>query len=171
MVDNCLKYNTPDADQSTTEDERDEAKWFCRYAKKFRRKWKKARESVLRSEKLIFRPLVKCPDCHRVILLSGIFGHVGRVHGGLKFDWGKVTYLCPFCDAEGKECATFEEMQAHVEEKHEGCTIHITPSTRGNSSNTSNIFLGEAFEMPLDTGMVESTSVGLDLMDKLNHGE
>jgi hypothetical protein len=42
MVDNCLKYNTPDADQPTTEEQRNEATWFCRYARDFRRKWKEA---------------------------------------------------------------------------------------------------------------------------------
>jgi hypothetical protein len=42
MVDNCLTYNTPDADQPTTEEQKGEAIWFCRYARDFRRKWKEA---------------------------------------------------------------------------------------------------------------------------------
>jgi hypothetical protein len=98
-------------------------------------------DDPLNSKKLASHPLAKCPNCPKVLLLRGIFGHFGRVHGGLKFDWGKVAYHCPFCDAEGKECATyttFEETQAHVEEEHEGCTlVHITPSTRGNNSSNS----------------------------------
>ena len=43
MVDNCLEYNsTSDADQSITEDQRKEAKWYCVYGNEFRRKWKEA---------------------------------------------------------------------------------------------------------------------------------
>jgi hypothetical protein len=41
MVDNCLEYNsTSDTNQSITEDQRKEAKWYCVYGNEFRRKWK-----------------------------------------------------------------------------------------------------------------------------------
>jgi hypothetical protein len=107
-------------------------------------------EDPLHSKTVTSQPLAKCPNCPKVLLLCGIFGHFGRVHGGLEFDWDKVKLICPFCDAEGKKCATFttfEETQAHVEEEHEGCTlVHITPGTRGNNSSSITLFGGMTFE-------------------------
>jgi hypothetical protein len=37
---------------------------------------------------------------------------------------------------------------------------------------SSRIFLGEAFDMTVDTTMIERTSsVGLEVLDRLNHGK
>jgi hypothetical protein len=118
-----------------------------------------------KQSKLTSHPLAKCPNCPKVLLLRGIFGHFGRVHSSIKFDWSKVTYLCPFCDADGKECGmytTFEETQAHVEEEHEGCAlVPITPSTRGNSNSEVDASEKEASPPVLRMSQRKRTSVSM----------
>lgn len=95
----------------------------------------KEKNSERAPRKLVSHPLGKCPNCPKILLLRGIFGHFGRVHNGIKFDWDKVIYLCPFCNVEGQEGKegtmfdSFDETKAHVMACHEGCSlIPIGPS-------------------------------------------
>lgn len=94
------------------------------------------------TNRLASHPLGRCPCCPKILAIRGIFGHFGRVHSGIKFDWGKVSYLCPFCDSEGTEnataiYATFDETRAHVDAEHEGCVlVPIGPSRTGSQNET-----------------------------------
>lgn len=86
-----------------------------------------------KSRNLASHPLGKCPCCPKILLLRGIFGHFGRAHCGIQFDWDQVQYLCPFCEDTGDEeptmYASFDETRAHVELEHEGCyLVPIGPS-------------------------------------------
>lgn len=106
----------------------------------------KERNNEKAPRKLSSHPLGKCPNCPKILLLRGIFGHFGRVHNGIKFNWDNIIYLCPFCNVEGQEGKegtvfdTFDETKAHVEACHEGCSlIPIGPSriASQNESGTS----------------------------------
>eukprot|EP00581_Thalassiosira_minuscula_P011211 CAMPEP_0183722022 /NCGR_PEP_ID=MMETSP0737-20130205/14100_1 /TAXON_ID=385413 /ORGANISM="Thalassiosira miniscula, Strain CCMP1093" /LENGTH=1794 /DNA_ID=CAMNT_0025952109 /DNA_START=293 /DNA_END=5677 /DNA_ORIENTATION=+ len=94
-------------------------------------------------------PLCKCPECTKILLPPGLFGHFGRVHSGqlggetARFDWKNVTYACPFCpddltyeDSLPHIFQTIELLEEHVGNDHANC--HLTrPNALNNGSNRS----------------------------------
>lgn len=91
-------------------------------------------------------PLCKCPNCDKVLLPQGLFGHFGRVHSGqlghsARFEWKNVSYACPFCPEDIDSGSphifrTIELAEAHVSSSHTNC--HLTrPNALSNSPKST----------------------------------
>jgi len=100
-------------------------------------------------------PFCKCPQCPKIFVPSGLFGHFGRVHSGqlghtVPFEWGDVSFVCPYCPGDKEDLPLFPSIdlaEAHVSKHHPNCHL-IQPNAMSSSTSSKSKPLVKARTKP-----------------------